>query len=659
MLAGWFTAAAIAQTPAVEAPVPKVPWTNLPSLDGAGEQAVAVPAQAPADPDLARPLTPLSAASTATPTSPNTGGEPAALPDIRYRVEIEGLKAVGVDATFRSVSALLEKGRKAANAAQVRARADQDVELAERLLRSQGYYDGTASVVVGPLPGKDGELLVALTATPRQRYRFGTIVVTGAPPEPLRLAHEALPLSSGAPIVADDVLAAEANVALRLPQQGYPFAKVGERSILLDDTAPIGDYSLPVTAGAKASFGAVRVAGDPVLSAAHVGLLPRFRRGELYDSRRIEDLRQALIATSLLSSVSLEPVATGRSGPDGTEAVDILVREVRGPSRSLAATAGYGTGEGAKVTGSWTLRNLFPPEGALITTAVGGTLEQSLGVQFIRSNAGQRDRTVSVGATAARQRFDAYAAETLDLNASIGRASTPIWQKRWTYSAGVELIGSRETRFDTNLVARDANTYLIAALPLQLGYDRSNSLLDPATGFRLTGRLSPEVQQRASGGSAFDTYARSLIEATGYYPVTSALVLAGRARLGAIVGASRDAIAPSRRLYSGGGGSVRGFGYQQLGPKDLDNRPIGGRGLTEFGVEARYRFGNFGIVPFVDAGRVGVEPTPSLAGLRFGAGIGARYYTSFGPLRLDVATPIARRPGESRVAVYISIGQAF
>ena len=135
--------------------------------------------------------------------------------------------------------------------------------------------------------------------------------------------------------------------------------------------------------------------------------------------------------------------------------------------------------------------------------------------------------------------------------------------------------------------------------------------------------------------------------------------LAARARLGSIIGAARDDIAPSRRLYSGGGGSVRGFGFQQLGPKDANDNPIGGRSLTEFAFEARYRFGNYGIVPFLDAGRVGETSMPSLSGMRYGAGIGARYYTNFGPMRFDIATPLGRKPGESKVAIYISIGQAF
>src|SRR3546814_2958020 len=78
------------------------------------------------------------------------------------------------------------------------------------------------------------------------------------------------------------------------------------------------------------------------------------------------------------------------------------------------------------------------------------------------------------------------------------------------------------------------------------------------------------------------------------------IVLAGRVRVGSIVGAARERLAPSRRFYAGGGGSVRGFGYQELGPKDPNNDPIGGRSVNELAFEARYRFGNFGVVGFVD-----------------------------------------------------------
>jgi translocation and assembly module TamA len=192
-------------------------------------------------------------------------------------------------------------------------------------------------------------------------------------------------------------------------------------------------------------------------------------------------------------------------------------------------------------------------------------------------------------------------------------------------------------------------------LPLQVGFDRSNSLLDPTKGFRVNLKLSPE----ASLGSGKQIYARSLIEATAYYPVGEKIVIAARARAGSIAGIDRSALVPSRRIYGGGGGSVRGFGFQQLGPRDPDNKPIGGRSTNEAAVEGRYRFGNFGIVGFVDAGQVYESSLPSFNDWRFGVGIGGRFYTNFGPLRFDIATPLNRQPGESRVSVYVSIGQAF
>jgi translocation and assembly module TamA len=180
-------------------------------------------------------------------------------------------------------------------------------------------------------------------------------------------------------------------------------------------------------------------------------------------------------------------------------------------------------------------------------------------------------------------------------------------------------------------------------------------LLNPTRGYRLAGRLSPELSFQ---GQAFG-YARAQIDGSAYVPVGGRTVIAGRIRLGSILGAPRDKIAPSRRFYSGGGGSVRGYGYQDIGPRDVNNDPIGGRSLAEFSIEARVRFGNFGVVPFLDGGNLYTRTYPDFSGMRYGAGMGVRYYTSFGPIRLDVGTPLNRRPGDARVAVYVSLGQAF
>jgi translocation and assembly module TamA len=141
------------------------------------------------------------------------------------------------------------------------------------------------------------------------------------------------------------------------------------------------------------------------------------------------------------------------------------------------------------------------------------------------------------------------------------------------------------------------------------------------------------------------------------------VVVAGRIRLGTIGGASTFDLAPSRRLYSGGGGSVRGYGYQQLGPKDMEGDPIGGRGLAEFAIESRIRLkqfgGNFGIVPFLDGGSLTTKAMPDLTHWRFAVGAGLRYYSLFGPIRVDVGFPLNRQKGDGPFAVTVSLGQAF
>lgn len=631
----------------------------LPPLDAIAPPSLPDATPVSPSPELQQPLPPLATFEAEPPAqTPAEAAKGTAAPQIRYALTVEGLKQVDLESRFRASSALLHDGKKAASATQIQARADEDVALAERLLRSEGYYDGTAFATVPPSSDPNATVLVTITATPGTRYKLGAIRLTGMASEPETLARAALDLKTGDPIAAIAIQEAEARVALRLPEQGYPFTKVGSRDILLDPATFVGDYTLPVDAGRKARYGKITTTGDPVFTVKHLTVFPRFKPGQVYDSRKVDDLRQALIGTSLFRTIAVEPVHTGEVDADGTEVVDLLVRQARGPARTLSASAGYGTGEGIKLTGEWQHRNLFPPEGALIVSATAGTQQQSVGANFRRSNAGKRDRTLDAGLTVSRQRFDAYNAETVTLGAAISRQSTPIWQKRWTYSVGVELNASRETPFDPADLSRPKSTYYIAALPLQAGYDRSDSLLDPTRGFRVTTKLSPEYQKRQGGGT--DRYARMLAEASGYYPISGkTLVLAGRVRVGSIVGADRDAIAPSRRLYAGGGGSVRGYGYQQLGPKDQNNDPIGGRSLTEFAVEARYRFGNYGIVPFFDGGRVGESSRPSISGMRYGVGIGGRYYTNFGPFRLDVATPLGRQKGESKFAVYISIGQAF
>lgn len=641
---------------------PDNPSTPLPSIDSWIDQQMpqaTAPAELPpvteppAEAELVQPLPPLDSVTVPPQVASDSPHEKT--PEIRYAVEIEGFSKTGLEDEFRGESALVDGKGRAETAAMVQARAHEDEALAVRLLYSQGYYDATALASLDQTG--DGTLKAVLSVTPGKRYKIGDIVINAGPTVPPSLVRDSLPLKTGDYIVAADVESAEANVGVKLPENGYPFAKVGERDILLDPATITGDYTLPVEVGPRGSFRGITTSGrKQAFGADHMKVISRFKPGELYDSRKVDDLRRALVATGLFSSVAVDPVRTNEPGPDGTEYVDLHVDQEAGPPRTLAGELGYGTGQGFRAEGTWTHRNLFPPEGALIAKVIAGTQEQGVSGTFRRSNAGKRDKTFQAGALLNHQNYDAYEAFTAGLNISWSRQSTPIFQKRWTYTYGAEILLSNEqTTVDPATAEKRRLTYFIGSLPVQLGYDRSDDLLNPTKGFRANLRLSPEASLQGN----LSPYVRGTFDLSGYYPVSDALVIAARTRLGTISGAARDQIAPSRRVYAGGGGSVRGFGYQELGPKDVNDDPVGGRSVNEFAVEGRYRFGNYGIVAFVDAGQVYESSIPKFSDIRYGVGLGGRFYTDFGPFRADIAMPINRQPGESKFTLYIGIGQAF
>ena len=712
----------LAQNPAAEAPItgPRLPFITdtefkaaIPSLDDAPlesieawqadqdnraadgsaaqqvEQAAADPAMLKVqdddaveslpdppvtDPLLDEPLPSIENFDAEPPPEPTQAAEGAS-GAVRYILRMDGLDAAAtaelakdadgiavetapwndVRARFYALSSLKDKGGRADSRAEISQRARADRQLLLDILNGQGFFDADVQVQTETSATQGGLVNVVLTALPGRRYYLGQIAFAGPAVQPADLISSQFVPKTGDAIVADVILAAEAQLSVALPQNGYPFANVGQRDILLDEANGIGDYTLPVDPGARSYFGQLRTEGTLAFGPQHIAILRRFKTDDLYDSRKVDDLRAALIATGLLSTVSVEAVPGEGVAPDGTPYADLLVRQEAAPPRSLAASAGYGTGQGFRAEGSWTHRNLFPPEGALRAAALLGTQEQAASIAFDRTNAGRRDRNIEISVSALHSNFDAFEAYTGRLAMTMALVSTPIWQKKFTWSIGAEILGTSEDAFELARGVRDRQLYYVAALPLQLGFDRSNDLLDPVRGYRVNLRVSPE----ASLGTGKQIYARAILDGSFYYPVQDNIVVAARARVGTISGIMRDNLAPSRRFYGGGGGSVRGFGYQRLGPLDPNYDPIGGRSLNEFALEGRYRFGNFGVVGFIDAGQAYESSIPKFDDWRVGVGVGGRFYTNFGPVRLDLATPLNRRPGDSRFSVYVSIGQAF
>lgn len=626
---------------------PTAPLDPLPDLGVEWPDMKGNPVQLP--PDLETPAPPTT--TQAPPAMPMTADE-----ERRYSVSIEGLSEVDDEPAlvkaFDAQSALHQGGGKAANAAQIDRRSHDDSELLAELLRSHGYYDAD----VEPRIDIAGQALtVVLVAQPGHQYVFQSVDLPGleGAGEEAETLRKAFAVKPGDAVDAQTVIDAGTALKVALGQRGFALAEVGEQQIELDHRTYRASLVLPVTPGPIARFGQITVSGMPPFSARHVATIARFKRGDRFQESKVTDLRRALIATGLIASadVKLVPAADRRT-------VDVAVHLEPAPRHTIAGELGYGTGEGVRVEASWQDRNFFNPEGALTLRGVAGTKEQLAGVEFRRSNFRRRDQTLDLQALASKSDLAAYQARTVRVGGFIERQSNIIWHKKWTYSLGADLILTDERGVFADPNTLETRTFFIAALPSMLRYDGTDDLLDPTEGFRLGASVTPEI----SGHGQRLNYVRGQIDASAYKPL-GRTVLAGRIRLGTIFGAEATQIAPSRRFYSGGGGSVRGYGYQELGPRDGMNDPMGGRGLAEFSLEARIKIKlfdeDFGVVPFLDGGTLSRKEYPDFSKWQLGAGIGIRYYSTFGPIRVDVGTPLNPQNGDAPVAVVVSLGQAF
>ena len=569
---------------------------------------------------------------------------------------------------FRELSAIEEFDDGKSNVAQLAARSRADEELLQTMLRVYGYYDARTvrSVVTGQTDiDGDGTIedppKVRFDVIPGSRYRFGAIDLgqldQAADYTKLRNAFE---IQSGDFLSSDAIIREQFDLDSALGENGYPFAAINSPELLIDHARAEGDLTMLVLPNGKYAFGGVTSNLPDFLSGQHLETIARFDEGDIYKRSLELDLRRAITATGLVSSVSITPreVEAPTIGNPGTVELDVEMTEAE--LRTIAGAIGYGSEEGFRIAASWEHRNFFPPEGSVKVRGIAGTQEQLAGITFRRNNLGGRDRILNIDAYASTIDSPAFDARTVALTTSYERVSTLLFQKPLGWSVGLELIATQERPPMVDGVARPRETYFVAALPLYAQIDTSNDLLDPTEGFRLSGRVSPEVS-RSNNKQSY--YLRGRADASYYKRITDKIVLAGRSAYGAIPGTDLTNIAPSRRYYAGGGGSVRGYGFREIGPRDAEGEPSGGRSVLEVAAEARIRTGFLdgavSVVPFVDAGTVGTGLTPDFGEFRIGAGVGLRYHTGFGPVRVDVGVPLNPRPDDNPVAVYVSLGQAF
>ncbi len=548
------------------------------------------------------------------------------------------------------------KGTEGESLVQLAVRAAADRDLLLRLLRVYGYYDGDISQSINAAG------IVQFDINQGIRYRYGLVdlgELTRGGDAMAHLRHN-FAIKPGDPLQNDRILEEKSHLDVALGEMGYAFATLGEVQLTVDHRREEGDLFLPVSPGDTYKFGEI-ISGNPkLLSSRHLTQMARFKAGQMYKRSAVDDLRRAILATGLVSSLNVTPREMAHANGEKTGVLALDMAMIKAPPRTLAGAIGYDTGDGFRLEASWEHRNLFPPEGMLRLRGILGTHEQLAGITFRRSNFRGRDRTLTLDLYADNANRSAYAARALAFAANYERQTTLLFQKPWTWSFGGELMASAEREGTASAITTGRINYLTAALPMRAAYDGSDDLLDPKRGWRTSLRISPEIS--FSSGSKSE-YAKIQWDASAYLPASKGVVLAGRMRLGAMPGTNIANIAPSRRFYAGGGGSLRGFGYQLVGPRNVADEPMGGRSLYEFSLEARLHTGLVGgaptLVPILDAGGVDADSIPKFSDIRYGVGLGLRYQTGFGPIRVDVGTPLNRRRGDSRIGVYVALGQAF
>jgi translocation and assembly module TamA len=558
--------------------------------------------------------------------------------ETRLRQEIE--RAVGT--AKNPPQSRFEARRRAASAA----------EDVASVLRSEGYYEAVIEPDVGE--GDQPQSVVRVTAGPRFAFSSPMVSWVGeAPATVAQLAGEsAIGLTIGAPGRAADVLSAEGRVTAAVQKRGYADAKSQPREVTVDHIPRTVQPTFRIDAGGRVRMDGIKLNSQGRTHAAWVNSLAPWKAGDIYDPDQIAQLEKRLRDTSVFDSVTvaLDP----KPNADGERPVDVTL--VDRPKSTLELGASYSTAEGTGVNAKWVRYNSFGRGDTLTYSAQVADILSQAGVELDLPNWLSAQRTLKLSTSIYRDDTNAY----LETGARIGAALEQRFGRNDFFTYGLTLIDSRddEPQVIDGVLVKHVRPLATIIASTSLTLDHSNDILNPSQGWRLAITAEPS----ASFGDGPVEYVRAQLQTSAYVPLqgNAGTVLAGRLRLGDIFNGGIPDIPASRRFYSGGGGSVRGYAYQDVGPRFPDNTPQGGISLLETSFELRQKItGPFGAVAFVDSGVLGSRQTFDLQTVSTGVGFGLRYDLGFAPFRADIAFPLERRSGDASVQIYLSIGQSF
>lgn len=600
-------------------------------------------------------------------------------------IEVEG-KAGNLESRMRSLSQLEQLAKELPDSMlALERRALQDQETAIKLMQSQCYYDGEASYRIN---SDVKPVLVTLILKPGIQFKVGetNVIYQPAPIIPIAfknrvretgfwgLEKEKLPppafpeqipgIALGEPVIADDMLKAVQAIPEKLRNTGYPFAKLVSSEYTLDKPKHLLNARIVIDPGSPAYMGKVLISGEKEVSPQYLRKLVPWRPGlEPWDASLLESYANRLRGLGLFRSVEVKPDPENIQDDEdyernGAIVLPARVEVVEGPWRSLSLNARYDTDTGFGVEGIWENRNLFHNGEKLRLDAPISQQEYGLKAHFEKPAFLNRRQMFFADASALWENTDAYKQQSVKGETGILRQLAQQWY------GGFSLFGEGGSVKESG---EKEKAYGFVSPRGGLRYDGRNNQFNPSSGGMMDFRLKPFAGYYESEFSGL----AGTLSLTGYYApmgkrpdgqINDDIVLAGRMEGGAMPASSPlEKIPPTLRYYTGGAGSVRGYTYQSIGPKNEDGDPKGGRSFQVVNLESRFMVAeNIGIVPFLDGGMVYSTEFPQIIGdMDWGTGLGFRYYTPIGPVRLDVATPLHRIDGDPPIQFYISIGQSF
>jgi len=533
-------------------------------------------------------------------------------------------------------------------------------------LYNEGYYGGAISITVngreaaGIGPGTElpdnSNVMIQVEAGPL--YVFGTFNIENQAPVPLPeddqvQAPDTFTIEPGEAAKADRVRQAARLAVQEWRQLGHPKADIGEQSVTADHPNQILNVTLKVAPGPAAVYGVTRVEGTERMDPDFVVYMADLPPGQEYDP---DDLERAEKRLDRLGVFSLRKVEGAEAiGPDGALPINITVDERK--LRRIGIGATFSTTEGAGFEASWLHRNLFGQaeslrlEGevnGLGETFDGDELDYRLGLTYTEPGTFSPDTDWITNIYGFREFNDTFDGEAVGASTSLRHR----FSDRLTGSIGAfveysdftDAFGSREL-FTAGALGR-------------LTYDGRDEELDPSKGIYADFEVRPFHEFELD-----NTAVRFEGELRGYqaFGEQDWSVLAARVKLGSLVGIERAQTPANYLFFAGGGGSVRGFDFNNIGVEEADGEIAGGRSLLEGSLEFRQRFDEtWGGVIFADAGLVGEDSFIDFEeDVRVSVGAGVRYYTGIGPIRLDVAVPLNPQSGDPDFAIFAGIGQAF